>query len=173
MGPQQIRCGKMDTRDKFFQMIAASMGPQQIRCGKNRWLADDHWFATRFNGAAANSLRKRLQSEGHYTALTRFNGAAANSLRKTPTRIYRAIMFGGLQWGRSKFAAENSVADILASRSRCFNGAAANSLRKRHRIRFMTLTMRLQWGRSKFAAENVASQITRFTTLTATFTSDR
>ena len=132
MGPQQIRCGKMDTRDKFFQMIAASMGPQQIRCGKNRWLADDHWFATRFNGAAANSLRKRLQSEGHYTALTRFNGAAANSLRKTPTRIYRAIMFGGLQWGRSKFAAENSVADILASRSRCFNGAAANSLRKSH-----------------------------------------
>jgi len=106
------------------------MEPRRIRRGNWRRYPYRVRHRRGFNGAAANSPRKRTTSSARSRISARFNGAAANSPRKQP------------------------VPPVVRLAPPCFNGAAANSPRK-PQLHSPTQehTAWLQWSRGEFTAE--------------------
>ena len=85
---------------------------------------------TRFNGAAALTLRKPTRQTIHLPRMRCFNGAAALTLRKRTRRLGGVVGEQALQWGRSVNAAETRKNVTLQLHGLGFNGAAALTLRK-------------------------------------------
>ena len=184
MGPQLVRCGKLEAgthlgNENMLQwgrnlFVAerrgrphrqadggiASMGPQLVRCGKSSSAYTASMQSSQLQWGR-NLFVAESPSRGRSRGtLRRFNGAATCSLRKVFERQHDAGAVHVLQWGRNLFVAESRIPrqDGKGGGAASMGPQLVRCGKVRSCVPLPLRTSSLQWGRNLFVAERIITK---------------